>query len=56
MTSNVGLLGGLIDNPFRYTDDLNRMLIVLFILMYPGRVISTTFIQTIVLFKRTGRK
>lgn len=52
-TSNVGLLGGLIDHPFRYTDDLNRLLIVLLILMYPGRFISTTIIQIIQLFKRS---
>jgi hypothetical protein len=44
-TSNVGLLGGLIDHPFRYTDDLNRGLMLLFILLYPGRFISTTIIQ-----------
>ncbi len=25
--SNIGWLGGLIDHPFRYSDDLNRMLI-----------------------------
>jgi hypothetical protein len=39
-TSNVGLLGGMIDHPFRYSDDLNRILIVFLILMYPGRFIT----------------
>lgn len=54
--SNVGLLGGLFDHPFRYSDDINRMLIGLLILLYPGRFISTTFVQIILLFKQIGRK
>lgn len=52
-TSNVGLLGGLIDHPFRYSDDINRFLILLSILLYPGRFIATTLIQFIMLFKKT---
>jgi hypothetical protein len=51
-TSNVGLLGGLFDHPFRYSDDLNRMLIMLFIVLYPGRFISTTAVQIMRLFKK----
>jgi hypothetical protein len=51
-TSNVGWLGGLMDNPFRYTDDLNRMLIVFLVLLSPGRFIATTFIQFILLLKK----
>jgi len=51
--SNLGLFGGMIDHPFRYTDDLNRMLIVLLVLMYPGRFISITVIQTLMIVKRT---
>jgi hypothetical protein len=54
-TSNVGLLGGLIDHPFRYSDDLNRLLILCSILLYPGRFIATTVIETILLFKRRGK-
>lgn len=50
-TSNVGLLGGLIDHAFRYSDDINRFLILLSILLYPGRFIATTLIQFIMLFK-----
>ena len=38
--SNVGWLGGLIDHPFRYSDDINRLLIVLLIILWPGRFIS----------------
>jgi hypothetical protein len=51
-TSNMGLLGGLIDHPFRYTDDINRNLVVLSVLMYPGRFITTTIIQTVMLFRK----
>jgi predicted membrane channel-forming protein YqfA (hemolysin III family) len=51
-TSNVGLFGGLVDHPFKFTDDLNRFLIFLSILLYPGRFIATTFLQVIQLFKR----
>jgi hypothetical protein len=51
-TSNVGLLGGLVDHPFKFTDDLNRFLIFLSILLFPGRFIATTFLQVVQLFKR----
>lgn len=54
--TNVGLLGGLIDHPFRISDDFNRMLIVLLVLLYPGRFISTTIIQIIVFIKEELRK
>lgn len=46
--SNIGWMGGLFDNPFRYSDDINRMLIVFQILLYPGRFISTTILQTVI--------
>jgi membrane protease YdiL (CAAX protease family) len=51
-TSNLGLLGGIFDHPFRYTDDLNRILIVLYIILIPGRFIATTILQTIALLKK----
>jgi len=46
-TSNIGWLGGFIDNPFRYSDDLNRILFVFLIIMYPGRFVFTTLLQCI---------
>ncbi|MDF2907769.1 MAG: hypothetical protein K0R34_3090 [Herbinix sp.] len=55
-TSNMGLFGGIIDNPFRYTDDLNRFLMFLSILLYPGRFISTTLVQTYRLIKGIRKK
>lgn len=49
--SNVGWLGGLIDHPFRYSDDMNRMLFFLMIILYPGRFISTTTVHWIRLLR-----
>lgn len=49
--SNMGWAGGLMDNPFRYSDGLNRFLIGLKIVLYPGRFIAVTFVQVISLIK-----
>jgi len=37
---NVGWAGGMFDNPFRYTDDLNRMLLFFKVVLMPGRVLG----------------
>jgi hypothetical protein len=55
-TSNVGMLGGFLDNPLKYTDDVNRMLTFLLIILYPGRFISKTIIQTFMLLGIVGKK
>jgi hypothetical protein len=39
--SNIGWLGGLIDHPFRWSDDVNRFLILLLMILWPGRFIGT---------------
>ena len=49
--SNIGWAGGLMDNPFRYSDDLNRLLMMIQVVLYPGRFIAVTFIQVILLIK-----
>lgn len=36
-TSNVGFARGLIDHPFRWSDDFNRALVLLRVLLAPGR-------------------
>lgn len=54
-TSNMGLLGGLIDHPFKFTDDFNRSLLALFIVMYPGRFIATSIVQTLMIMKKIAR-
>ena len=49
--SNVGWLGGLFDNPFKISDDFNRMLIFVAVLLMPGRLISTTVVSWITIRK-----
>lgn len=36
-TTNIGWAGGLVDHPFRWSDDLNRGLLFLRVLLWPGR-------------------
>lgn len=45
--SNMGWLNGLIDNPFRITDDYNRTLFLLLIILYPGRIITESLIYLV---------
>ena len=37
---NMGWLGGAIDNPFRFSDDLNRLLFLLKSILLPGRFVA----------------
>ena len=37
---NLGWLGGLVDDPFHYSDDINRFLLFLLIVLAPGRLIA----------------
>jgi hypothetical protein len=39
-TDNFGWFGGLMDNPLRWSDDWNRMLLFLWLFLMPGRFIS----------------
>lgn len=49
--SNVGWFGGIFDNPFKVSDDVNRILIFIMIILMPGRLVSTTVLSWIDLFK-----
>lgn len=51
-TSNAGWFGGLIDNPFRITDDFNRFLVVLKIILLPGRLVSMAIVNFANLFSQ----
>lgn len=51
-TSNVGWFGGLVDNPFRISDDFNRFLAVLKIILLPGRLIGLAIMNFIGLFSK----
>jgi hypothetical protein len=42
--SNVGLFGGLLDHPFRISDDFNRFLVFLLLAFFPARIIGSGFI------------
>ena len=37
--SNMGWAGGLIDNPFRISDDFNRLLAIFALMLLPGKII-----------------
>ncbi len=48
-TSNIGWFGGLIDHPFRYSDDINRFLLFFKIFLLPGAFISESLIEGVLL-------
>jgi hypothetical protein len=37
---NLGWFGGRMDNPFRYSDDINRFMLFLKVLFIPGRLLG----------------
>lgn len=45
--SNMGWAGGLINNPFRFSDNANRLLAILALLLIPGKIIIYS-VQTII--------
>lgn len=45
--SNIGWLGGLIDHPFRLSDDVNRFLVFLRVVLWPGGLIGSGFVDLI---------
>ena len=53
--SNVGWAGGLMDNPFRYSDDLNRLLLTVMIVLLPGRFIAEAMVDMVRLVKNAGK-
>ena len=48
---NVGLLGGLLDHPFRFTDDLNRFLVFLMVFLWPARFVTQSIRDMASLFR-----
>ena len=48
---NLGWAGGLIDHPWRYSDDLNRGLLGLAIVLGPGRFVAESVLDVGVLFR-----
>ena len=43
--NNVGLLGGLMNHPFRYSDNMNRYLIFFKIILFPRYIMAGSFIE-----------
>lgn len=52
--SNLGVARGLIDHPFRWSDDKNRMLLGLQIVLYPGRFAVAAVRDLVALGGRAG--
>jgi hypothetical protein len=44
-TSNIGWLGGVMDDPFRYSDDINRFLLFLKAFLLPGVFLAESIID-----------
>ncbi len=51
-TDNLGWFGGLIDDPFHYSDDISRFLLLLAIVLYPARFIAVSAVQFIRILRR----
>ncbi|PQO42090.1 hypothetical protein [Blastopirellula marina] len=49
-TGNLGFFGGLADNPFRYSDDINRGLMFFGAILMPGRFVAGTVLDVAVHF------
>jgi hypothetical protein len=50
-TSNVGWMGGLVDHPFRISDDMNRFLVFFYLFLLPGKLVVFA-LQTLTRFLR----
>ena len=44
-SSNLGWFGGLMNNPFRFSDNVNRWLMFLSVVLWPGRMVSGTLMD-----------
>jgi ribosomal protein L37E len=53
-TGNLGWFGGLMNNPFRISDNVERFKLKLLILFYPGRPIGGAIVETVRLIRRLG--
>jgi hypothetical protein len=53
---NLGWFGGFMDHPFRFSDDLNRMLVFAYILLFPGKLMVAGILFPFYLYKTRTRK
>lgn len=52
---NMGWLGGLVDDPLRVSDDLNRYMLFLKIFLWPGQFVARALVNIFILFFRLFR-
>lgn len=52
--NNIGIGGTPIDHPFRISDDINRFLIILRALLWPGFYIARSFLEFAILIRHSG--
>ena len=50
--SNIGWLGGLVDHPFRYSDDINRFLLFFFAVLWPACFVAAAFMDLLSMIRR----
>lgn len=53
--NNIGFLGGLIDHPFRFSDDINRFLFFVKLILLPARFASVSIRDFYVLIKNRNK-
>lgn len=54
--SNLGWWGGLLDNPFRSSDNVNRWLVYLRVLLVTGQLMAYSFVMGWVIFEQLTRR
>lgn len=54
--TNVGWLGGVIDNPFRISDDYNRWLIFIEVILLPGKLMAYSLVMSWLLSRHLCKK
>jgi hypothetical protein len=54
--TNVGWLGGVVDNPFRISDDYNRWLVFIAVILLPGKLIAYSLVMSWLLGRHLYKK
>lgn len=54
--TNVGWLGGVMDNPFRISDDYNRWLVFIEVILLPGKLIAYSLVMSWLLGQHLYKK
>ncbi len=49
---NLGWGGGLLDNPLRYSDNANRLLLLFYLLLLPGRFVAEALVDLVVTVRK----